>query len=94
MKEGCAVEIHVKGPCGQEITGQTMDEVVTFIYTEAIVLNGNNIFELLLASDYMQIASIYTYTYIVLILQVHRTLSRFVAKIEIRGNPEIPITCW
>ena len=57
MKEGSALEIHVKGPCGQEITGKTMEAVISFLYSDTVDLHADNIFDVLLASDYMQIIS-------------------------------------
>jgi len=61
LKEGCSVDVHVKGPCGQEITGKIMDIVLTFLYTASVDLDPDDVFDILLASDYMQITTLRNY---------------------------------
>ena len=55
FKEIYDEEIIISGPCNEEIKAKTMELILDYLYTSEIDFSQENVYDILLASDYLQI---------------------------------------
>ena len=67
FKENVDEQIEIAGPCNEEIKEKTMELILDYLYTNEINFNDENVYDILIASDYLQIEGTHNQIYYTII---------------------------